>query len=283
MAIDPFTPAVEEMQRQGLQTTEPRNFLQYLDDNGIPRAQVKTWDCLSIDHVARLRPSLRDNRTMVFRLGSPDGSTGTSFGLARTMDGFQDYFLDDSVIFGNLPREEFTPSLAQEELVGFRLFPALTETSLVNLGIASGLVGAALGLSEDTVPRAPATGRSTFSFQVRPHQQFDAIWTHANGQVEIDALFVGRRGGRLTVFVMEAKAGPPADTLAKHKLVYPVLATAPGVPAEADIVPVYLRAHQTEDAIIYYLAECSYPDPRTRLAGINELQVHRACCLSLKL
>ena len=279
--IDPFIAAVEEMQRRSLQVTEPRNFLQYLDDRGIPRSKVKTWDCLSIDHVSRLRPALRDNSIMVFRLGSPKGCTGTNFGLARTVEGFGDYFLDDSEIFGNLPYEAFTPNLDHHELVGYRLFPALTETSLVNLGIASGLVGAALDLSADAVPRAPATGRSTFTFKVRPHQQFDASWTHTNGQVEIDALFVGRRNERSTVFVMEAKAGPSGDTLAKHKLVYPVLATAPGVPQEMDIVPVYLRAHQTEDAIIYYIAECSFPDPRARLAGVNELQVHRVRCLSM--
>lgn len=52
---------------------------------------------------------------------------------------------------------------------------------------------------------------------------------HYKGQVEIDALFVGRRNRQETLFVIEAKTSNNFQSLAKHKLVYPVLALSSNV------------------------------------------------------
>ncbi|MFC1708088.1 DUF6997 domain-containing protein, partial [Planctomycetota bacterium] len=121
-------------------------------------------------------------------------------------------------------------------------------------------------------PRAPATGQSTFDFSVRPHAKLDAEWAHQAGQVEIDALLVGRRSGKSVVFVVEAKIGEPSS-LAKHKLVYPALAVAPRVPDGMEIVPVYLRVTATAEGLCFAVAECSLPDPRGgRPPAVSELQ-----------
>jgi len=108
--------------------------------------------------------------------------------------------------------------------------PSFTETSLVNLALASGLMAHALGIRKGDVGLAPATGQSTFSFKFRPREKIELTWPHLRGQVEIDSLFTARRNGKETVFIMESKAGREFDSLSNHKLVYPVLALPQKVP-----------------------------------------------------
>lgn len=115
--------------------------------------------------------------------------------------------------------------------------------------------------SVNTLP-APATGNSTYSFEFQPHESFNVTLRHDRGQVEIDAVFVGQRHGRDCLFVLECKTGSPTSSLAKHKLVYPILALGPHVPADIPIIPIYMLAELQENGIIYHLLECDFPDPR---------------------
>lgn len=73
-------------------------------------------------------------------------------------------------------------------------------------------------------------------------------------------MFVGRRDGRKTVFVVEAKTDSPP--LAKHKLVYPVLGLISRVPADIPVVPIYLRAWASTGGFNFLIGECDFPDPR---------------------
>ena len=121
------------------------------------------------------------------------------------------------------------------------------------------------------MPVAPATGQTTFTFEVRPHSSLDVSWQHVNGQVEIDALFVSRLRGRETVFVVEAKVGSGKADLAKHKLVYPVLALAGSIPRYVDIVPVYLKIQPVDSGLWYRICSLHMPDPRLGPCAIDQL------------
>jgi hypothetical protein len=144
------------------------------------------------------------------------------------------------------------------------------ENAMVNLALASGLIGYALGLEKPYPLSAPVTGKSTFSFKFRAHTEIDIVFAHDFGQVEIDAIIVGRRKRRDCVFVIETKAGPHRS-LAKHKLVYPILALASRIPHDMAIVPVYLRAEQFDNNIRYNMWECTLPDPRTGEIALDQL------------
>jgi hypothetical protein len=56
---------------------------------------------------------------------------------------------------------------------------------------------------------------------------------------------------------VEAKAGDEFDTLAKHKLLYPVLALRSGIPEYMPVVPVYLRVLRRPEGLHFFVAECS--------------------------
>ena len=123
-------------------------------------------------------------------------------------------------------------------------------------------------------PRAPAAGRSTFTFSFQPHSSLPISWTHRNGQVQIDAVFVGRRDEVETVFIVEAKHGPKSS-LAKHKLAYPVLAIAPGVSRHLPIVPVYVRVVRLAEDLHFLIAECHMPDPRVGRVALDMVMPHK--------
>jgi len=199
-----FEIALREMDSIGLPTFGPISFQFYIAKNALEPA--RTWQAISVDQRERLAPELQAAQTMVFRLGAPSGARYTHFALAKCHGGWSDYFLEDTQLFA------------------FQLLPALTETSLVNLAVASGLLHHALDLDEPQTTIIPATGQSTFSFHFRPHPAYGICWTHDRGQVEMDALFVARRSGAEALFVVEAKSGRTFSNIAKHKLVYPCLA-----------------------------------------------------------
>ncbi|WP_252371579.1 DUF6997 domain-containing protein [Pseudoalteromonas phenolica] len=113
---------------------------------------------------------------------------------------------------------------------------------MVNLACASGLLKEALSLDDEASIIVPATGQSTFTFRFKPICDEDTILEHINGQVEIDAVFVGKRNGKENLFVIEAKHSEKFDSLAKHKLLYPCLSLLEKLPASMPIVPVYLRS-----------------------------------------
>jgi hypothetical protein len=112
-------------------------------------------------------------------------------------------------------------------LYTFMLLPGFTETSVVNLALASGLLPYALDVDATYTPSVPATGQSVFSFPVKPNSKLGAEWFHQRGQVEIDALFVARRRSKETLFLVEVKcsnnfeslANPTVDVTAPHCLI----------------------------------------------------------------
>lgn len=190
------------------------------------------------------RRSYVNPRQWCFAWGAPRGQRNTDFALAQCVKGWDDYFLIDELIFGGVPVEPFVPPVSMRHLLPFLLLPAFSETSFVNLAIASGVLAHALGIDQGDLPHAPATGQSTFSFDVIPHPDLGVKWAHSQGQVEIDAVVTARRNGSECLFVVEAKSGLANESLAKHKLVYPVMALQTRVPGYLPVVPVYLKAHR---------------------------------------
>jgi len=89
------------------------------------------------------------------------------------------------------------------------------------------------------------------------------VFIHNKGQVEIDAMFLEKRNGKETLFVVEAKSDISHKSLAKHKLLYPVLGIASSIPKTIEIVPVYIKVKASQRGIHYHIVECSIPDPIT--------------------
>lgn len=269
-----FEPALEQMDAKGARVFGPTSFRGYLKRHGFEGAR-RTPKYISIDFVDSLASELRNACTMVFRLGRASDGPGTQFALVRAESELAEFFLVDSECFDAGHVERFESEANDERMLGFRALPNLSETSLVNLGLASGVMSEALEIDDRVALLPPATGRSTFTFSFRPHSSVDEKLTHDSGQVEVDTLFAERRDDQRVLFVIEAKTGSKRSSLAKHKLAYPVYAIADRVPGEVDIVPVYLRIVRRSDAIHYHIVECSFPDPRTQDPAVDELRARR--------
>ncbi|MFW6265862.1 MAG: DUF6997 domain-containing protein [Halanaeroarchaeum sp.] len=276
-----FEPALEELAAAERAVYGPTSFRAYVDRHGVD-AGPRTPRYISVDSLDDLAPELRDAGVMVLRAGSAPDGRGTAFVLVDAPGGAEAFFLRDGAIFGDQPVTGLTSPVDRERLLSFDLLPSLSETSLVNLGLASGVLAEALDLDTAGALAPPATGRSTFTFDVRPHGGLSETIVHRTGQVEIDTLFAERRDGERVLFVVEAKVGA-YDSLAKHKLVYPLLAVAEDIDPSIDLVPVYLRCRQSGDRITVSVAECSFPDPREQVAGVDELVVERSRVVELEL
>jgi len=266
-----FEPALTAMKRSQNPTFGPVSFRDYVSDHDVD-ANSRTPRYISVDKFSDLSSELRDEDVMVLRVGSAPDGTGTAFLLVNAPNSVAEFFLFDDTIFGGQPTERFDTPTEPENIFSFQHLPKLSETSLVNLGLASGVVADALELDTSGALAPPATGSSTFTFPVKPHSQIPETVTHSRGQVEIDTLFAERRNGELALFVIEAKTGP-RSSLAKHKLVYPILALSRSLSAEIPIIPVYLRCRRTNDTITFDVAECRFPDPRERQPAVDELSV----------
>lgn len=240
------------MQAKEQKVSIPQSFQDYVNANNL---KANTAASISIDALKKLPKTLKDQNTMVLRLGSRSGSNQTYFSLVKTQN-ISDFFFDDELLFSQLKPELFLPNVSIRSLFAFQLLPKVTETSVVNLAIASGLMAEALNLEDDKTIVVPATGQSTFTFNFKPLANEDIVLEHINGQVEIDAVFVAKRDGKEHLFVIEAKHGDKFDSLAKHKLLYPSLSLLQKLPSSMPIVPVYLRSIKTEKGIDFYIAEC---------------------------
>jgi hypothetical protein len=249
---------IERNGRSGLDTYGPIPFQAYIAQHHLPAA--RTWQYVSVDSLDRLSPDLREAMTMIFRLGSRSGVNGTHLGLAKCLNGWNDYFLDDRELIKQAAPDAYLPSASARRLFAFHLLPKLTETSLVNLAVGSGLLQYALRLSEGEEQVVPATGQSSFTFDIAPRLGMPIPWQHVQGQVEIDALFVGRRDEKECLFLVEAKSGSPTGTLAKHKLCYPLAALRGEVPEYIRIIPVYLKTWTENDGQHFLITECSSGD-----------------------
>ena len=209
-------------------------------------------DAVLLDGLDR---DLRAANVMVFRLGQGDGR-GTQFALVKAEHSITEFFLSEAE-YSSTPIH-FSPKVPASDLFPFKLLGTITETGAVNLAIASGLLGHALRCDEPSPRVSPATGASTYTFDVWPHRRLtDLCWQHVQGQVEIDAIYWANRDGMPVLFVIEAKHGQPS-ALAKTKLAYACSAVATKrVPADIPIVPVYLRSWQQPNGRVRFcITEC---------------------------
>lgn len=259
-----FAAALDQMNRDGLRWLAPQSLKAYVQSNGLMQEQ-RTAELLSVQSWSKLDATLKANQVMVFRLGVANGKSA-HFALARAVrDLASEQFLRDEVIF-NRQEEVFVPDAAARDLYPYQLLGKVNEDGAVDLAIASGLLGEVLGLDQPFPRVAPARTASSYTFTVRPHQDYkDAVWTHASGQVEVDGAFLARRAGKWKLFVVEAKAGPPeeAGRLPKYKLVYSASVLAQRrLPSDIEIIPVYLRSWQDDDLahVHYAIAECTLGD-----------------------
>lgn len=234
---------------------------------------------ISVDSIEKLNPLLRKEEVMVFRLGSSRSGTGTQFSLVRPGNGLKEYFLFDEEIFTN-KAQTYIPSASYRDLFSFKLIPKLSESSLVSLGLASGLIAEALELDGRGPILSPSTSKGTFSFETKLSDKLGRLFVHDNGQVEIDSLFISQRQGRDALYVMESKhAGD--RSIAKHKLVYPILSICSNVPSDIEIIPVYIKSESTSTGINYKIAICDYKDPRIYLTSIESLTVKTSISYNL--
>ena len=276
-----FRPALSSLEASETGVFGPVSFRDYVDEHDLT-ASPRTPRYISVDSLDDLAPELREAGVMVLRAGSAPDGTGTAFVLVDAPDGAEAFFLRDEDLFADQPVVEIASPVEREQLLSFTLLPTLSETSLVNLGLASGVLAEALDLDTTGALAPPATGQSTFTFEFRPHSEFDETVTHRSGQVEVGTLFAERRDGELALFVIEAKTGA-RGSLAKHKLVYPLLAIAERVPADIALVPVYLRCRRTETGVVFEGAECRFPDPRETVPAVDALTVERTVSTKLVL
>ena len=272
-----FSAMIQKLEAQQKCFSEPKSFKEYLQENNF--GSKNTASHISIQKITDLKPELREYGYMVFRLGSRlgDSNSHTHFALAKLQDrhNLSEYFLIDKEIFENLEAEVFLPDVSIRQLFAFELLAKLTENSLVNLAISSGLLASALNIDTSESLAAPASGQGSFTFSFKPSPDATDIWEHYKGQVEIDALFVGKRQGKETLFVIEAKTSENFESLAKHKLVYPILALSTKVPKSIPIVPLYLRAINSprKKYLEFYIAECSPIDREAEIVCVNQLRV----------
>src|SRR5262249_47549043 len=144
--------------------TTPQGFQSYAINAGFP--SKRTAACISVDSIKDLSPELREANSMIFRLGNEAGSPNTLFAIARAINGWSDYFLIDDELFASQQPRPYVPTVKYSALYAFMLLPVFTETSVVNLALASGLLPHALGVDPGYEPSIPATGQSVFSFPV---------------------------------------------------------------------------------------------------------------------
>ena len=274
-----FERAISQLETDKKPCSEPMSFQKYLEKSGIQARN--TAQHISVDSMDRLSPELHKDGYMVFRLGIPEKEINTHFALAKYQNDWGDYFLEDESIFENNNIEAYIPPISLRQLFVFQLLPNFAESSAINLAISSGLLSSALNIDQTDQIAAPATGKGTFTFKLKPFPEAPITWQHNKGQVEIDAMFIGKRKGEEILFIVEAKSSLNFGSLAKHKLVYPILAISKKIPISIPIVPIYIRAKKIDGGLQFHIAECRLPDARKRLIAISELEVEHTRSLLL--
>lgn len=275
-----FQKAIDELNNSGELVSSPTSFQKYILDQGISAPQ--TAQHIAVNTFSALSRELKDAECMIFRLGIPKRLTNTEFAIAKCINGWSDYFFLDNELFSELEVSDFNPETKSKHLLSFKLFPNLTETSMVNLALASGLLLDSLNISEKNFSPIPATGKSVFTFEFQPTSHSTKRLMHNKGQIEVDALFVGERNGRDCIFVLEAKDGSRFDPLAKHKLFYPVMAIQSSVPKGMEIVPVYMRTIRKPDNIEFNILECTNLRAGKHMMAIDQFSPLRVDRRSLR-
>ena len=204
------------------------------------------------------------------RLGTGgSGNLGyTSFCLVQ-MDAWDDYFLREKRLFHHdFSDEKIT--LSKDFLLPFSIVKNLSETALVNLCLSSGILYHALEL-DDKNQILPFTTHGSYTFHFQPSNKSKKILDHVNGQIEIDSIFVAKRKGKKSLFVIEAKSDN-TDNLSKHKLFYPILAISKNIPNDMDVVPVYIRIKKNELGYSFHIAECSISSKDENFGALSEVK-----------
>ena len=88
----------------------------------------------------------------------------------------------------------------------------LSETSLLTLAHASGLMAEALGCDDSSIHMIPATGHGTYSFAFTVGHASPHTLEHRDGQLEIDSVCIGIREGRNYVIVTSGAGRPAVDS-----------------------------------------------------------------------
>ena len=255
----------------------PVSFKSYGEQQGFKGGATPQY--ISVDSLERLNRELYEAGCMVLRLGRASDK-GTQFAVVRIPEKSPEvFFLVDKDIFPDRPIQTFVPEASARDLFPYSLINKRNERSATNLGFASGLFAEALELDRPHPSTVPAGGNSTYTFSFLVDDDYETELVHNDGQVEIDCLFVAKRGGRDTVFVLEAKSGA-FSSLAKHKLVYPVLGILPKVPEDFEVVPVYVRIQHDGASLTYNVAECK-PLSATPTRTLTSLSVRSARRLRL--
>jgi len=102
----------------------PQGFQDYVNANNL---KANTAASISIDAIKKLPKLLKEQNTMVLRLGSRSGSNQTYFSLVKTND-VNTFFFNDQALFGQLHPELFLPNVSILSLFAFQLLPKVTET-----------------------------------------------------------------------------------------------------------------------------------------------------------
>ncbi|MBQ76917.1 MAG: hypothetical protein CMQ20_18090 [Gammaproteobacteria bacterium] len=265
-----FEPAIREIGDRSPYIWGPTPFKDYLAETGQDTSR-KTPEFISVDHLEKLNSSLKNKDIMVLRMGQSEG-TGTQFVLIRIENQINDLFFLDDEIFGLDEPSPFIPNKKISELFPFYLFEKLSETNLVNFAFASGLLSRALSLDNVDQSPIPATGSINPTFEFCPHSKIQNVLKHKRGQVQVDGVFLAERNGSQALFVLEAKVGSSSKTLAKHKLLYSVLALSDSVPPGIPICPVYLRVNKASDGLIFRFAEIDIADPREETISLDAIK-----------
>lgn len=262
-----FTEAINQINND--QYFGPKEFLTYCREiNFSPTG--KTAQYISLDFYEKLPKELKDNEVMVLRMG---GGQKTNFVLFKTNNNLKNFFLHDEEIFSGVVSRTFMPQVEMRELIPYYLMPTRSETTFVNFALSTGVFHKALGLDGNTKITMPATGKSTFSFDVKVHSSINHTFQHQTGQVEIDGIFLGQRNGEDCLFVLEAKNSVSNTSLSKHKLVYPILSIAQSVPQDIKIIPIYMKSIEHNKFFEFKIAECEFKDPRNELKAIDDLNL----------
>jgi len=275
-----FEPALNHMLKERFETFEPTSFQGYIDKYKLPKK--KTAEVISVDSYEKLPIELKLAKVMVFRLGVSGDGKYTQFALSRVVNNWNDFFLIDEELFSKVNPEIYIPTCSVRDLYAFQLFPVLTESSYVNFALASGLLAQALNLDDQNRQIIPATGQSTFTFTLKPHPHINQVWTHNNGQVEIDALFFAKRNGVETLFLIEAKTGEKFGSIAKHKLAYPFLALRKYLPKYLPIVPVYIKILKRCTETHFHVCECKF-NYENNIYSLSDLVPKKCSNLFLKI
>lgn len=274
-----FEVAIKELLDSGAYVGTPESFNSYKIRTGLNKTNIRTAEVLSVYGLKGLRNELLDSNCMIFRLGSPKGEIYTHFALAKTKNGWSDYFLIDENIFEK-KHISYDVGVTENIKLLFNLLPSLSETALVNFSLASGVLYEALKIHKNEFKNIiPAISTGAYTFNFKPLSASNRVLTHHQGQVEIDSFFLAKRNNKNTLFIVEAKLtnlnkkGSRYVSLAKHKLLYPILAMKNKISEDIKVVPVYLRfILNKNNSFNINIVECDLPRREGSFGALDELK-----------